>query len=64
MAIDHVITNIRDVTIDTGMGKDVQDTKQLSGLASDSLSGKNATTQYETSGGGGNGPYGGMPSGK
>lgn len=50
--------------VTTSTGKDVQDTKQISGLASNSLSGTNTTKQYETSGGGGNGPYGGLPSGK
>lgn len=62
--MDHVASNIRDMEVSTGTGKDVQDTKQISGLASNSLSGTNTTKQYETSGGGGNGPYGGLPSGK
>lgn len=56
-------TNLRDLVITTSTGKDVKDTKQLSGEAKDSLTGKNDLKQYETSGGC-SGPYGGLPSGK
>lgn len=56
---------LRDKEITTGTGKDVKDTSQISGQASDSLSGKNSTVQYETTGSGaGKGPWGGLPSGK
>jgi hypothetical protein len=56
-------TNLRDMVITTETGKDVRDTKMLSGQASDSLSGKNELKQYDTAGGC-KGPYGGLPSGK
>jgi hypothetical protein len=39
------------MTVTTETGKDVSATKQLSGQASDSLSGKNTTTEYSNSGG-------------
>lgn len=54
-------TDIRNATITTSSGKDVKDTKQLSGEASDSLSGKNETKEYKT-GGSSPGKLGGMPS--
>ena len=63
--MDNVPSNIRDMVVDTGTGKDVQDTKQISGVGKDSLSGTNTTKQYETSGGAsGNGPWGGMNASK
>ena len=54
--------NIRTMTITTGSGKDVKDTNQLKGEAKDSLSGKNETKEYTTSGSPtGGGPWGGLP---
>lgn len=38
----------RDATVTSSSGKNVSDTAQLKGEAKDSLSGKNSTTQYET----------------
>lgn len=59
------MTNIRDAEVTPGSGKDVKDTQQIAGLASNSLSGKNSTAQYETSGGcSGDGPWGGMSKSK
>ena len=63
--MDNVIKNIRTAVITTETGKDVTQTQMISGQASDSLSGKNSTVQYTTSGGAsGNGPFGGLPSNK
>lgn len=43
-------TNLRTMEITTNSGKDVKDTNQLKGEASDSLSGKNDTgKEYTTS---------------
>lgn len=57
--------NLRTMVITTGSGKDVKDTKQLSGEAKDSLSGKNELKEYSTSGSPtGPGPWGGLPSHK
>lgn len=50
------------MVITTGSGKDVTDTKQLSGESKDSLHGKNELKQYETSGGP-SGPFGGKNKG-
>jgi len=57
-------SNLRDMSVTTSSGKNVKDTKQLSGEAKDSLSGTNKLVQYETSGSAAPGPHGGMPSGK
>ena len=62
--MDNVIKNIRTAVITTETGKDVKQTEMISGQASDSLSGKNSTTQYTTSGKSAEGPYGGLPSHK
>tara|TARA_R110000868_G_scaffold18653_8_gene81638 strand:- start:361 stop:552 length:192 start_codon:yes stop_codon:yes gene_type:complete len=63
--MDNVPSNLRDMVVTPGTGKDVKDTQQLSGVAADSLSGKNSTTQYENAGGcSGDGPWGGMNKGK
>ena len=43
------IPNLRTEKFTTSSGKDVKDTKMLKGLAEDSLSGSNTTTQYTTS---------------
>jgi hypothetical protein len=43
------IPNLRTVKYTTSSGKDVKDTKMLKGLAEDSLTGSNTTTQYTTS---------------
>lgn len=51
--------NLRDMTPSQEGGRDVRDTKQLSGVAKDSLHGKNELTQYKTSDGKGSGPWGG-----
>jgi hypothetical protein len=56
-------SGLRDKDFSTG-GKDVRDTKMIDGTASDSLSGKNSTVQYETTGGVPKDNLGGMPSGK
>lgn len=57
--------NLRTMTVTTETGKDVSATKQLSGQASDSLSGKNTTTEYSNSGGYKSmGPLGGENSSK
>jgi len=53
--------NLRTMEITTSSGKDVKDTKQLSGEASDSLTGKNVTKEY-TTGSTSTGKLGGMPS--
>jgi len=59
------IKNLRTAVLTTSSGKDVKDTKMLSGEAKDSLSGKNTTTEYTTSGGiKSMGPWGGEKSGK
>jgi len=55
--------NWRDASITTSSGKDVSDTKQLSGEGKDALHGKNEMKQYETSAKV-SGPFGGKPSGK
>lgn len=52
------------MVITTGSGKDVKDTKQLSGESKDSLSGKNEMKEYSTGGSATSGPYGGLPSHK
>ncbi len=59
---NHRTKNLRDMVITTGSGKDVTDTKQLSGESKDSLHGKNELKQYETSGGP-SGPFGGKNKG-
>ena len=41
-------SSLRDAKVTSTSGKNVRDTKQLSGEAKDSLSGKNSTEQYET----------------
>jgi len=56
--------NLRKMTVTTSTGKDVKDTKQLSGEAKNSLSGSNSTTQYGNSGGVDKGSLGGLPSHK
>lgn len=59
--MDKVISNIRTTEITPSKPVPVGDTMQLSGLAKNSLSGKNDTTQYSTSGSSkGEGPYGGL----
>lgn len=55
--------NLRDMVVTTDSGKDVMDTSQLSGEASDSLSGTNMTKQYETGNPPPAGPMGGLASG-
>lgn len=56
---------LRDKEFTTNSGKDVKDTSMISGQAKDGLSGKNSTTQYETTGSmNSQGPLGGMASGK
>jgi len=58
-------TNLRTAKFSTSSGKDVKDTSQLKGEASNSLSGTNSTTQFEKSGSGSpGGKMGGMPSGQ
>lgn len=59
---NHRTKNLRDMVITTGSGKDVTDTKMLSGEAKDSLHGKNELKQYDTSGKV-TGPFGGKPGG-
>ena len=59
------IPNLRTMVITTSSGKDVKDTKQISGEAKDSLSGKNELKEYTTSSSPtGSGPWGGLPSHK
>lgn len=55
--------NLRTAVWTTSSGKDVKDTQQLKGEASDSLSGKNETKQY-TTGSTPIGKTGGKPSGQ
>lgn len=55
--------NLRDMIVDTSDGTDVKDTNMLKGEAKDSLSGKNSTTQYETTGSARVGPLGGENAG-
>lgn len=52
-------SNLRDLVVTTSSGKDVRDTKMLSGEAKDSLHGKNELKQHTTSGSGASGPWGG-----
>lgn len=59
------VPNLRTLVITTNSGKDVRDTQQLKGESKDSLSGKNETKEYVTSGSPiGDGPWGGLPSRK
>jgi hypothetical protein len=45
-----ILNNLRDAAPTSASGKNVKDTKQLSGEAKDSLSGKNKTEQYYEAG--------------
>ena len=54
--------NLRTMKITTSSGKPVSQTQKLKGEASNSLSGKNDTTEYSTSGGAKMGKLGGLPS--
>lgn len=60
MANSHYTKDLRTMTMSMGMGKNVKDTKQLSGEASkDSLhGGPNKTTEFRPKSGT-KGPYGG-----
>ena len=42
------VPNLRTMVVTTSSGKDVKDTQQLKGEASDSLRGKNETKEYHT----------------
>lgn len=54
--------NLRTMEITTSSGKDVKDTKQLSGEAKDSLHGKNDVSKEYTCPAPSEGKLGGMPS--
>jgi hypothetical protein len=62
---DHK-SNLRNMVITTGSGKDVKDTQMLKGEGkfSSDQNESNDLKQYEKSGSGFGGPYGAMPSGK
>lgn len=54
--------NVSKHSVKSTSGKDVKQTKQLTGEASkDSLTGKNVVQEYSTSGRGFSGPFGGKP---
>jgi hypothetical protein len=53
------VPNLRTMEVTTSSGQDVRDTNMLKGEAKDSLSGKNTTKEYTTSGGAKTGKLGG-----
>ena len=58
--------NLRNMVITTGTGKDVKDTQMINGEGkfSAAQNDTNDLKQYEKSGNGFSGPYGGLPGGK
>lgn len=46
--MDKILKNLRTASVTTSTAKDVCETKQLTGEASNSLDGKNETVQYTT----------------